>query len=193
MQAFPCKLLPVIRRGKAVLLINTGDHLDVWHRLLQAVPEMKSFLHEHFDDFSETEQFCRDAYDGEISGIHAFCHSDIFAAVYSTNLLMRVCDILVTKPGELSFYPVPKLMVKRVGGHEAWGAIRSAEIGDGTYECSTPQETAAMLVMMQRNGDIIEKMCRRILLADKIGTYSGAYEVIRLACRSNWGRNSSPT
>ena len=35
-------------------------------------------------------------------------------------------DVLVTKPSELAFYPVPKLFIKRVGGHEQWGAVHSA-------------------------------------------------------------------
>ena len=48
-------------------------------------------------------------------------------------------------------------------------AIRAAEIGDGTYECSTPSETAAMLMLLQKNGDIIEQMCRYILCAKKAG------------------------
>ena len=178
------RLLPQIKRGRAVLLINVGDHAAVWHELVKEIPQMKQFLTEHFDDFSETASFCAKAYDGKISGIHAFCHSDIFAAVYSTNLLMRISDVLITKPSELSFYPVPKLMIKRVGGHEAWGAIRAAEIGDGTYECTTPAETAAMLSLIQHNGDIIVKMCDNIMRARDAGVYDGAYKVVELAVKN---------
>ena len=65
-------------------------------------------------------------------GIYAIYHKDIFEAVYSTNLIMRVMDLIVTKPSELSYYPIPKFFIKRVGGHEAYGAIHSSEIGDGT-------------------------------------------------------------
>lgn len=177
------KLLPAIKAGKATLFINVGDHDKVWHELITTVPQMKPFLHEHFDDFNETSRFCKAAYDGDVKGIHAFCHKDIFAAVYSTNLLMRCSDVLITKPSELAFYPIPKLMIKRVGGHEAWGAIRAAEIGDGTYECATPAETAAMIDMIQHGGDIIEKMCGYILTAKKAGVYDGAYRAVELAFR----------
>lgn len=175
------RLLPEIKKGRAVLMINVGDHDSVWHELIKDVPQMKGCLTEHFDDFSDTMRFCADAYDGGISGIHAFCHSDIFAAVYSTNLLMRIADVLITKPSELSFYPVPKLMIKRVGGHEAWGAIRSAEVGDGTYECASAAETGAMLSLIQNNGDIIVKMCENIIAAKKAGIYDGAYKAVELA------------
>ncbi len=179
------KLLPEIKSGKAALFINVGDHAAVWRDLLAEIPQMKPFLHEHFDDFKETQRFCSEVYEREVSGIHAFCHSDIFAAVYSTNLLMRCSDILITKPSELAFYPIPKLMIKRVGGHEAWGAIRSAEIGDGTYECSTPAETIAMIDMIQKGGDIIEKMCKHIITAKKAGIYDGAYHAVELAVGSD--------
>ena len=175
------RLIPAIRKQKAALFVNVGDHANVWQELLRDVPEMQPLLHTHFDNFDETVQFCDAAYSGDVTGIHAFCHKDIFAAVYSTNLLMRVSDVLITKPSELSFYPIPKLMIKRVGGHEAWGAIRSAEIGDGTYECSTPSETAAMLVLLQKNGDIIEQMCAYICTAKKAGIYQGAYRAVELA------------
>ena len=175
------RLIPAIKKEKAALFVNVGDHANVWQELLRAIPEMQPMLHRHFDDFDETVRFCEAAYDGAVTGIHAFCHKDIFAAVYSTNLLMRVSDVLITKPSELSFYPVPKLMIHRVGGHEAWGAIRSAELGDGTYECSTPSETAAMLVLLQKNGDIIEQMCGHIQAAKQAGIYDGAYRAVELA------------
>lgn len=173
------KLLPVLHRRRAALFVNVGDHAEVWAELKRAIPEMLPLVTEHFHDFEKTAAFCDSVYDAPVFGIHAFCHKDIFAAVYSTNLLMRVSDVLITKPSELSFYPIPKLMIQRVGGHEAWGAIRAAEIGDGTYECSTPQEIAAMLVLMQKDGSIISDMCRAILAANSIGIYDGAYNAVK--------------
>ncbi len=175
------KLLPRIRKGKAVLFINVGDHRGVWKELLEIIPEMRMYVTEHFNDFNETSRFCEEIYDGDVKGIHVFCHNDIFAAAYSTNLLMRASDFLITKPSELSFYPIPKLMIKRVGGHEAWGAIRAAELGDGTYECATPLETNALLTLMQRNGDIMDKMCSAILHNNEQGIYNGAYRAVKLA------------
>ncbi len=175
------KLLPEISKGSAALFVNVGDHRNVWDALISEIPQMRSLVTEHFDDFEETKAFCEGAYDGEVSGIHAFCHSDIFAAVYSTNLLMRCSDVLITKPSELAFYPIPKLMIKRVGGHEAWGAVRAAEVGDGTYEVTTPAETCAMLDLIQKHGEIIDMMCDNIIAAKKIGIYNGAYRVVKLA------------
>ncbi len=178
------RLLPEIRKKKAVLLLNAGDHRDMVEYLLNEIPNMRSMLHMHTNDIEETAIFSDRIYNGDVSGIHLFCYNDIFAAVYSTNLLMRSADILITKPSELAFYPIPKLMIKRVGGHEAWGAIHSAEIGDGTYECSTDAEISTMIGLLQKDSDLVSEMCRHILMAKRAGVYDGAYEAVKLAIKS---------
>ena len=133
-------------------------------------------------DFTATAAFAEAALDEPVTGIHAFGDADIFSAVYTTNLLMRACDFLVTKPSELAFYPVPKLMIKRVGGHEAWGAIRAAEVGDGTYELETLPEVCAWIDLVQSEPGIVADMCDNIVAADAVGVYDGAYRVVQLAC-----------
>ncbi len=175
------ELMPYIENGDASLFINVGDHIKVWNELKRAIPRLGELAVEHFDDFAAASAFAEKVYEGGVSGVHVFCHSDIFAAVYSTNLLMRAADVLITKPSELAFYPIPKLMIKRVGGHEAWGAVRAAEIGDGTYECGDMLEISSMLELMQNNGDVIEQMCGHILTAKKAGVYDGAYRAVELA------------
>lgn len=175
------KLIPYVIRGEAALLINVGDHEKVWKRLCASVKGLAPLATTHFNAFSETASFAGAALAESVGGIHAFCDADIFSAVYATNILMRCSDVLVTKPSELSFYPVPKLMIHRVGGHEAWGAIRAAEIGDGTYEIDRTHEALAMIDSMQADRSIIIDMCQRIEEADRLGIYHGAYEVVRLA------------
>ena len=172
-------LLPQIKAGKATLLINTGDHFEVWDSIAAHIPELKALAETHFNDYEASKAFLEN--DGAIRGVQVFCHKDIFAAVYMTNLLMRVCDVLLTKPSELSFYPVPKIMIHRVGGHEAWGAIRAAEVGDGTYECEKTEEVLAMLDEITNGDEILPAMCRCILRAKNAGIYNGAYEAVKLA------------
>lgn len=175
------QLLPAIKEDKATLFVNLGDHKDAWDNIRKQLPDLSSLIHEHYDNFDETKGFAEYALDNKVSGMHIFFHKDIFAAVYSTNLLMRACDVLVTKPSELAFYPVPKFMIKRVGGHEAWGAIRAAEIGDGTFECDTPREITTMLIALQKNDEITGFMRESIDAANKAGIYNGAYKAVRLA------------
>ena len=175
------RLLPYVRTEQAALLVNVGDHRNVWEGLVKDVEGLGGVARTHFDDFAEVAALAQGALDGDLTGVHAFCDSDIFSAVYSSNLLMRCCDVLVTKPSEFSFYPVPKLMIHRVGGHEAWGAIRAAEVGDGTYEIDDTDEVLAMIDSFQLDRELVAFMCDNIEAANRIGVYDGAYKVIDLA------------
>jgi len=94
---------------------------------------------------------------------------------------MRSCDVLATKPSELAFYPVPKLFLKRIGGHEKWGAIHSAEIGDGTLECEDIPHTLQMIDLLLGEETLYAEMIRAILVNQSIGVYDGAYNVVKLA------------
>lgn len=179
------KVLPLVKKKEVALYINVGDHKKVWEGLCQDIPELKDMSETYFDDWQKTTTFAEQAMEQEVSGIHVFYHQEIFAAVYSTNLLMRSTDLLVTKPSELAFYPVPKLMIKRVGGHEAWGAVRAAEVGDGTIECGQLEQALSMLELLITEDEILKKMTESIIKADSIGVYNGAYKVIELAVKGS--------
>ncbi|MCH5343486.1 MAG: hypothetical protein J1E64_05550 [Acetatifactor sp.] len=174
-------LLPSIREKRAALYVNVGDYKNVWTELLRDLPEMRQYAVEHFDRWQDTKAFAEDALTGDVTGIHGFYHANIFEAVYCTNLLMRSCDVLVTKPSELSFYPVPKLFIKRVGGHEQWGAIHSAEIGDGTLECQDVPHTLQMIKIFMEDREFLADMCDNIVKNKAAGIYDGAYEVVKRA------------
>ena len=173
--------MPDIKKGKAALYINIGDYMNVWEDLNRLAPGIGSVTTTHFNDWDETKRFCEDALEGDVDGIHLFCHENIFEAVYATNLLMRSCDVLVTKPSELAFYPVPKLFIRRIGGHEQWSAVHSAEIGDGTYECRDIPHTLQMLRLFMEDGVTLKDMCDAINLNKKIGIYDGAYNAVKIA------------
>jgi UDP-N-acetylglucosamine:LPS N-acetylglucosamine transferase len=181
------KIIPLVKNNKAVLYINVGDHKVVWEDLCKDIAELSSITEKYFDDWHKTCEFAEKALHNEITGIHAFYNEDIFAAVYSANLLMRSADLLITKPSELAFYPVPKLLIKRVGGHEACGAIRASEVGDGTIECETIENTLQMLDLMLSSDKILTMLCNNIVKANKIGIYNGAYKAVELAVK---GRSS---
>jgi len=175
-------LIPHIKAKRAALYVNVGDYRNVWDSLINEIPEMKSICTEHMGNWKDTEEFASKALDPatEVTGIHGFWHENIFEAVYCTNLLMRSCDVLVTKPSELAFYPVPKLFIKRVGKHEMWGAIHSAEIGDGTLECRDIPHTLQMIEQFMET-DLLIEMCECIKINKQIGIYNGAYKVVELA------------
>ncbi len=176
-------LIPFIKEKKAALYVNVGDYKNVWDALIEEIPEMKALSTEHFDNWKDTESFAESALDEntEVTGIHGFWHSNIFEAVYCTNLLMRSADVLVTKPSELAFYPIPKLFIKRVGKHEMWGAIHSAEVGDGTLECRDIPHTLQMVDIFMNSSNELKDMCESIIENKKAGLYDGAYKVVELA------------
>ncbi|MBQ2092260.1 MAG: hypothetical protein II473_03640 [Clostridia bacterium] len=174
-------LLPLIKENKAALYVNVGDYKGVWDDLVKEIKGLKKVSTEHFDNWDDTLKFTEDALTGDITGVHAFYHSNIFQAVYATNLLMRSCDVLVTKPSELAFYPVPKLFIKRIGGHEQWGAVHSAEIGDGTLECRDIPHTLQMIDLFMNDNVTLRDMCDNIIRNKSMGIYDGAYEVVKLA------------
>ena len=174
-------LMPDIKNGKAALYVNIGDYQNVWEDLKRMVPGIEEISKTHFNDWNGTRKFCEEAMDGDVQGIHLFCHENIFEAVYATNLLMRSCDVLVTKPSELAFYPVPKLFIRRIGGHEQWGAIHSAEIGDGTLECRDIPHTLQMIRLFMEDGSLLPGMCECIVRNKDLGIYDGAYEVVKIA------------
>ena len=175
------KLIPYIKEGKAAVYVNVGDYRKVWEKLVTEIPGLNGISKEHFDDWAGTIKFANGALDGEVKGVHAFYHSNIFEAVYCTNLLMRSADVLVTKPSELAYYPIPKLFIKRVGGHEMWGAIHSAEIGDGTLETRDIPHTLQMLELFLNDNVTLKDMCDNIVRNKEMGLYNGAYEVVKLA------------
>lgn len=174
-------LMPAIRAKEAALYVNVGDYRNVWEELLKEISELSGVSKEHFNQWDKTQDFAENALTGDVRGVHAFWHENIFEAVYCTNLLMRSCDVLVTKPSELAFYPVPKLFIKRVGGHEQWGAIHSAEIGDGTLECRDIPHTLQMIKLFMGENHLLEDMCRNIVKNKEAGIYNGAYKVVEMA------------
>jgi len=177
-------LLPLVKEKKACIFLNVGDHKDVLQALIKEIPELKQIANFHSDDFKVTEAFCtKAAYDEDLSGIHVIYHKDIYAAVYSTNFLMRECDVLITKPSELAFYPVPKLLIRRVGAHEAYGALRASKIGDGTIECRTYSQTTQMLDMLMNERNNITAMCENIQKAHKAHLYDGGYVAVKTAIK----------
>ncbi len=171
-----------MNEGRVCVFLNLGDHQN---RMAEMQPwlQQQGFPTTVHNDWTETRAFAEEAYRGNPSGLHVFISDDPFAAVYTTNILMRPSDIMITKPSELSFYPIPKLFIQRVGRHEAWGALRGAEIGDGTLESASIESARATLQLMLSDNDLLPQYCASIRRNRSAGIYDGGYEVVRNAVR----------
>jgi hypothetical protein len=172
--------LPLVQKEKIALFINLGDHKNNWEWLEGELAQHKDMIHTHFT-WEDTQAYADSIRDGAASGLHVFLHDNTFHAVYATNYLMRVMDVMITKPSELAFYPIPKIFNARVGGHEMWGAIRGAEIGDSTVETRTIPQTLQAIDLLTEADDLLTMYCDQIVKNKSIGIYDGAYKCVELA------------
>lgn len=175
-------LIPYVEQNKVALFINFGDHKDVYEKLCKKVSiNTKNF----FNQYSELKELAKEIKEGDAQGIYAIYNENIFEAVYSTNLLMPVTDLLITKPSELAYYPIPKVFMRHIGGHEVYGAINGREYGDSTPEYPTEKEINSMLDKLLDDKEILCHMCDQIDELKAQGRYNGAYECVKLAVGKN--------
>ena len=174
-------LLPYVKNGKVSLFINFGDHDKVYQKLVNDINGLDAKL--YFNEYEKLKELNNELRNKDLTGIYAIYNKNIFEAVYSTNLLMPNCDILITKPSELSYYPIPKIFMRHIGGHEVYGAVHSQEYGDGTFECPKSKMMNEMLDRVLTDKDILRHMVLRINDLKKMGYYNGGYECCKIALR----------
>lgn len=172
-------LLPYVESKRVALFINFGDHKEVCDKLVKKTG-INSFKL-YFNDYDGLKKMVSEIKQGEAEGVYAIYNSDIFRAVYSTNLLMPVCDLLITKPSELAYYPIPKIFMRHIGGHEVYGAINGRELGDSLNEYPTAKTLNSAVDRVLSDKEIILHILDRINELKKQGYYDGAYECVRLA------------
>ncbi len=172
-------LIPLVEQKKVMLLINFGDHLSVYEKMRKKLGEL-SFT-TFFNTYDALKDYVSSIREQDASGLVAVCNEDLFQAVYSTNLLMPVCDLMITKPSELAYYPIPKLFMRHIGGHEVWGGIWGSQMGDALPECPDAKSANAMLDRVVSDCELIPHLCDRIDEMKEKGIYNGAYECVRLA------------
>ncbi|MBQ9458232.1 MAG: hypothetical protein IJU64_07025 [Bacilli bacterium] len=176
-------LLPYVMSKKVALFLNFGDHLTMYDFLCKKIDGFEAMVTRYFNKYEEFTEFVESMDSKVIDGIYLFENDEIFQAVYSTNLLMRHIDLLVTKPSELVFYPVPKIFQRHIGGHEVYGAIYGREMGDATFECPDEKSMSRMLDTIIEDKDLYAHMCQTILKRKQEGAYDGGYKVVELAVK----------
>ena len=176
---------PMIERDELTLFVNLGDHADNWEWLRAELGPAAGDAVTHFD-WDDARSFADAIRSGTARGLHVFLFDNTFHGVYASNYLMWVADVMITKPSELAFYPIPKIFNERVGKHEAWGAIRAAELGDGTIETRTVPRTLQAIDLLAREHDLLEMYCGAIVRNKSIGIYDGAYRCVELATGREW-------
>lgn len=174
-------LIPYVQEKKAAVFLNFGDHLDVYEYLVKKIPGFDKKVTTFFDKYDDLVKFADQMDSTHVEGIFCICNKNIFEAVYSTNLLMRHVEFLITKPSELAYYPIVKVMMRHIGGHEVYGAINARELGDSTFECPDEKSMNEMLDRLLTDKELLIHLTRQIQKLNKCGIYNGAYEVVKLA------------
>jgi hypothetical protein len=158
--------IPLIQRDQVALFVNLGDHKNNWDWLQGELAQLGEQIQTHFT-WEDTQAFADTIRAQPTSGLHVFLHDNIYHAVYATNYLMRVVDVMITKPSELAFYPVPKIFNERVGGHEMWG--RSAALGWAMAPSRCAISCAWAIDLLTDDSDLLSLYCDCIVKNKRVG------------------------
>ena len=185
-KTFVCDLIKAmaakIAQGTCQLLLNAGDHTHMHEAFAKSLDGL-GLPYDLVDTLEGVHAFCERMRRKEepAKAVTIFAFTEYFPAVATTDILCRVSDVLACKPGELAFYPVPKLMLRRVGDHEYYSALRASEVGDGTMELRDVSEVIDYLDIFERGPDALVQMNDSILDNAKIGMYDGCKVAVEMA------------
>jgi hypothetical protein len=174
---------PLIKQKKVQLFLNAGDHTHMAEAFKAVLSEIGVDAYDTVTSTAGVRSF-RDRLlaGGEPnSTVTLFTFADYFPAVATTDILSRVADVLACKPSELAFYPVPKLMIRRVGDHEYFSALRAAELGDGTLEAREIEDCNTYMDLFVNGSDLLEQMNTSIVENNKQGVYDGCKNAVKLS------------
>lgn len=177
-------LAPLIKENSVQLFLNAGDHDHMKAAFKAVLTEIG--LDGQYDTIDSTpgvHQFRKQLLDGAEpnTAVTLFSFNDYFPAVATTDILSRVADVLACKPSELAFYPVPKLMIRRVGDHEQFSALRAAELGDGTLEAREIDDCKRFVDLFVNGSDLLEQMNTSIMKNNELGVYDGCKNAVKVA------------
>mmetsp|Transcript_41431 Transcript_41431/g.96877 ORF Transcript_41431/g.96877 Transcript_41431/m.96877 type:complete len:518 (-) Transcript_41431:516-2069(-) len=184
-RTFVCNLVIALkdklRAGEVQLLLNAGDHAHMKSAFVAALKTIGAVyeLIDTLDGVRELVERMRQGCEPK-EAVTLFAFDTYFPAVATTDIVCRVTDVLCCKPSELAFYPVPKLMIRRVGDHEAYSALRASELGDGTLELRETSDALAY-VNLFKTPDLLAQMNDCIIANNTIGLYDGCKKAIEIS------------
>lgn len=178
-----------LQEEKVHLFLNAGDHVHMKKAFQDVLQEIGV---EEYNTITTMEGVLtfRDSLLSEggeeptstTPAVTLFSFDEYFPAVATTDILSRVADVLACKPSELAFYPVPKLMIRRVGDHEQYSALRAAELGDGTLEARELEDCITYMKLFCDDGShLLKQMNTSIMENNKQGVYDGCKRAVQAA------------
>lgn len=178
--ALVAALAPLVKAGKVQLFLNAGDHRHM-KEAFELVLEESDLDYNAVPDMAGVREFAQKYKTQDPpKNVTLFAFDDYFTAVATTDILCEVSDAMACKPSELAFYPIPKLMIRRVGDHELYSALRASELGDGTLE-AREVEDALRYVDLFLKPELLTSMNECIIKNNKEGIYNGCKNAVRIA------------
>ena len=171
----------LVRDGKLQLFLNAGDHKHMISSFQEVLAELKLDYDtvDSMEGMNAFQQHLLKSEDNEpAKAITLFAYTEYIPAVATTDILCRVSDVLACKPSEMAFYCIPKLMLRRVGEHEAFSAKRASELGDGTVEAREVEDAREFLDLFLDSPDVLVQMNECIIKNNTIGIYNGCKNAI---------------
>ncbi|KAJ1462384.1 hypothetical protein M885DRAFT_431047 [Pelagophyceae sp. CCMP2097] len=171
------ELAPLVEAGRVRLVVNAGDHADMKEALLESLSAIAGEVNV-ISNIAEARGLAKNlrawapGNEDAMPLLNLMAFTDYFAAVAATDILTRAVDVLACKPSELAFYPVPKLMIRRVGDHEAHSASRANELGDGTAEARTVADALEYTKLFLAS-EPLQTMNAAISVNARAGVYDG--------------------
>lgn len=186
-----CNLLrnvaDLVQNGKLQVFLNAGDHEHMIRAFQDVLAEL-NLDYETVSTMNGVRSFQENLLENETNdppkAITMFAFDEYFPAVATTDILCRVSDILACKPSEMAFYCVPKLMLRRVGEHEAYSAKRASELGDGTVEAREVADARDFIDLVLASPDMLVQMNECIMKNNTIGIYSGCKMAVEQAMKA---------
>jgi len=174
---------PLVEQNKVQLFLNAGDHAHMKDTFVNVL-DQHQLKFDTVSDMKAMQAFKNNLLDGKTEpskNVTLFAYDDYFTAVATTDILCNVADVLTCKPSELAFYPIPKLMIRRVGDHEAYSAIRASEIGDGTLEAREIQDAMRYIELFLNTPELLIEFNKAVEKNHSIGIYDGCKNAVRIA------------
>ncbi|WCL50247.1 DUF6938 domain-containing protein [Leptospira sp. GIMC2001] len=174
-----------LKEGEFKFFINAGDHEHVYKHLVETL-ERKEIEYESIRSWNDLKEFVAknklsDKEDSKLKPValfHFLTHSEGFSA---TDVLIRISDVMVTKPSELAFFPIPKVFIRRVGDHEEKSALYSLDLGEGSVECREASHAYDIMLLFVKSPEVSLRMNECVISNAQKGIYNGSKKAVEIA------------
>lgn len=176
------RMLPAIGEGSLFLLINCGEHADFVSDLVSLL-EAKKIPFTEVDSLEGLRRFCgwhAISSDEPTHAVTIFRFAEHGLSVRATDELIRCVDLLVTRPSQVAFFPIPKVLLRRLADHESDSSSYFVALDESDTECSRPEKAASLILSMLPEGGPLIRRNEGILRRSESGLYLGARRVAEM-------------